>query len=154
MPPRFSAPVTLTVEDNHVVKVEGGPEAETLRGFLKSLAEALGDDHAYEIRAPHGGVHPSALIRPDQCADQDYREFVASFHPSSLHMHLGQGGRNKDFPYNLHTACEIRGGTLTIGGHKVHDGERMAVLDHPKVLEAAARTPDRPGITGLSALPM
>ena len=150
VPPLFSQPVTFTVEQNHVAKVEGGTEAETLRGFLSALAKALGEDHAYEIRAPHGGVHPSALVTPAECPDEDYREFIASFHPSSLHMHLGQGGRNKNFPYSLHTACEIRGGTLTVGGLKVHDGGRMAVLDHPSVLEVAARTPDLPGVAGIS----
>ena len=152
VPPLFSQPVTITVEQNHVAKVEGGTEAETLRGFLSALAKALGEDHAYEIRAPHGGVHPSALVTPAECPDADYREFIASFHPSSLHMHLGQGGRNKDFPYSLHTACEIRGGTLTVGAFKVHDGGRMAVLDHPSVLDVAARTPDLPGVAGISAL--
>lgn len=151
VPPLFSQPVTFTVEQNHVAKVEGGTEAETLRGFLSALAKALGEDHAYEIRAPHGGVHPSALVTPAECPDEDYREFIASFHPSSLHMHLGQGGRNKDFPYSLHTACEIRGGTLTVGGLKVHDGGRMAVRDHASVLEVAARTPDLPGVAGISA---
>ncbi len=100
---------------------------------------------------PHGGVHPSALVTPAECPDEDYREFIASFHTSGLHMHLGQGGRNKDFPYSLHMACEIRGGTLTVGAHKVHDGERMAVRDHASVLEIAAQTPDLPGVAGISA---
>jgi hypothetical protein len=151
VPPKFDTPVTLTVEDNHVTKIEGGVEAETLRSFMEALAKQLGEDHAYEIRAPHGGVHPSALLTPADCPDEDYREFVASFHPSSVHMHLGQGGRNKDFPYNLHTACEIRGGTMTVGGHKVHDVERMAVVDNADVLAVDARTPDLPGVEGIKA---
>lgn len=153
VPPSFSAPVTLTVEDNHVINVEGGPEAQTISRFLAALAKTLGEDHAYEIRAPHGGVHPSAVITPEECPDEDYREFIASFHPSSVHMHLGQGGRDKDFPYNLHTACEIRGGTLTVGGRKVHDGNRVAVADDPRVREVAARTPDLPGVEGLPLVP-
>jgi len=152
VPPKFSAPVTLTVEDNHVVKVEGGPEADALSGFLAALAKSLGEDHAYEIRAPHGGVHPSAFVTPAECPDGDYREFIASFHPFSLHMHLGQGGRNKDFPYSLHTACEIRGGRLTVGKNTVHDGERLVVAGDPRVLEVAARTPDRPGVDGIRPL--
>ncbi len=152
VPPAFSAPVVLTVEDNHVVKVEGGPEAATISGFLEALAGSIGEDHAYEIRAPHGGVHPSAFVTEAECPDEDYREFIASFHPFSVHMHLGQGGRDKDFPYNLHTACEVRGGTLTVGGHKVHDGERLAVADDPRVRAVAARTPDLPGVEGVFPL--
>ena len=148
VPPAFSEPVRLTVRDNKVAKVEGGAEAAVLRDFLKALANAIGEDGAYEIRAPHGGVHPSALVSAAQCPDPDYREFVASFHPSSLHMHLGQAGHNRDFPYNLHTAAELRGATLKIGGKVLHDNGRLGVADDPRVQAVAARYPDRPGLDG------
>ena len=146
VPPVFDAPVRLTVHNNKVAKVEGGAEAEVLRGFLKALANAIGEDGAYEIRAPHGGVHPSALVSPAQCPDPDYREFIASFHPSSLHMHLGQAGSNSNFPYNLHTAAELRGATLKIAGKVLHDNGRLGVYDDPRVQAVAAKFPDRPGL--------
>lgn len=152
VPPHFSEPVHMTVENNHIVRLEGGPEAETLWNFLAELAKQLGEDDAYVIRAPHGGVHPSALITPAQCPDQDYREFIASFHPSSVHMHMGNGGGNKDFPYSLHTACELRGATLKIGNHTLHDQGRLGVLDDPAVQQVAARYGDRPGLDGIRGL--
>lgn len=146
VPVKFDQPVRLTVRDNKVAKVEGGPEAETIKAFLASLANAIGEAGAYEIRAPHGGVHPAAIVSPTQCPDPDYREFIASFHPSSLHMHLGNAGGNRDFPFNLHTSTEIRGATLKIGGKVLHDGAKLGVADDPRVLEVAARYPDRPGL--------
>jgi hypothetical protein len=148
LPPKFSAPVRMSISDSHITKLEGGSEAEVLSAFLVELAKVIGEDDAYTVRAPHGGIHPSALISPDECPSEDYREFIASFHPSSLHMHMGRGGPSKAFPYNLHTACELRGATLTIGNQIVHDGDRLGVLDHPKVKEVAARYPDRPGLDG------
>ena len=148
IPPEFSRPVHITVEKNHMVKFEGGPEASKLRGFFAELAKQLGEEDAYEIRAPHGGIHPCALLTPWQCPDEDYRQFIASFHPSSVHMHLGQGRHHADFPYSLHPSPELRGCTLTIGGKVVHDNGRLGVLDHPSVQAIAAKYPDRPGLDG------
>ena len=148
IPPRFSEPVRITVRDNRIAELDGGPEAEVLGAFLAELARFIGEEGAYQMRAPHGGVHPCALVTPAQCPDSDYREFIASFHPSSVHMHLGQAGHNRDFPYNLHTAAEIRGATLTIGGRVLHENGRLGVLDHPGVKAVAARYPDRPGLDG------
>ncbi len=144
----FEQPVRLTVKENKVAGIEGGAEAETLRAFLAALADVIGEDGAYEIRAPHGGVHPSAQVSPAQCPEPDYREFIASFHTSSLHMHLGQAGHNRDFPYNLHTAAELRGATLEIGGKVLHDAGRLGVADDPRVQAVAAKYPDRPGLDG------
>lgn len=148
VPPVFAAPVRLTVKDNKVSRIEGGTEAETLRAFLEALADVIGEDGAYEIRAPHGGVHPAARVSSAQCPEPDYREFIASFHTSSLHMHLGQAGHNRDFPYNLHTAAELRGATLEIDGKTLHDAGRLGVAKDPRVLAVAARYPDRPGLDG------
>jgi hypothetical protein len=148
VPPHFAEPVRITVRDNQIAKLEGGKEADILRGFLKALGDRIGEDKALEMRAPHGGVHPAALVSPAQCPDEDYREFIASFHPSSLHMHLGQAGHNQDFPFSLHTAAEVRGAKLTVGDKVIHDGDRLGVYDDPRVKAVAARYPDRPGIDG------
>lgn len=148
VPPRFSAPVRMTVRRNRIEMLEGGPEARVLKDFLAALAKVVGEEDAYTIRAPHGGVHPSALIGAHECPNPDYREFIASFHPSSVHLHMGQGGRATDFPYNLHTAIELRGARLTIGNAVLHDGDRAGVADDPRVRAVAARWPDRPGIEG------
>ncbi len=146
IPPRFSAPLRITVENNHMTKFEGGPEAAVIERFLRELAKTVGDDYAFEIRGPHGGVHPCASVTPAQCPDEDYREFIASFHTGAVHMHLGRGGKN--FAYNLHTAAEARGATLVVGNHTLHDNGRLGVLDHPAVRAVAAKYPGRPGLDG------
>jgi len=148
IPVRFEKPVRVTVENNQMVKLEGGREAETIQAFLTELAKVVGKDNAFEIRGPHGGIHPAALVSSAQCPDEDYREFIASFHTASVHMHLGQGGKSKEFPYNLHTAAEVRGATLTIGNATLHDNGRLGVVDDPRVKEVAARHRDQPGFDG------
>ena len=148
VPVRFAEPVRITVENNQMVKFEGGPEARSIEGFLGALAKRVGDKAAFEIRGPHGGIHPAASVTPAQCPDEDYREFIASFHTGAVHMHLGQGGKAKDFPFNLHTAAEARGATLVVGNRTMHENGRLGVLDHPQVQAVAARYSDRPGLDG------
>ncbi|MGE5537811.1 MAG: hypothetical protein ACM30I_04280 [Gemmatimonas sp.] len=148
VPVKFRAPVRVTVENNQMVKFEGGAEAETIRAFLSELAKVVGKDHAFEIRGPHGGIHPAAKVTAAQCPDEDYREFIESFHAASVHMHLGQGGKAKAFPYNLHTAAEVRGATLTVGNATLHDNGRLGVMDDPRVQAVAAEYRDRPGFDG------
>jgi hypothetical protein len=148
VPIRFAQPVRIIVENNQMVKFEGGSEAKTIDRFLAALAERVGERAAYEIRGPHGGVHPSAHVTAAQCPDEDYREFIASFHTNAVHMHLGQGGRSNSFAFSLHTAAEVRGATLRIGERVLHENGRLGVADDARVREVAARYPDRPGITG------
>ena len=146
VPPSFDRPVTVTIQGNHIVKFEGGAEAKILRAFYAELAKVLGEDHAYEMRAPHGGIHPAARIRPTLCPNEEYREFLHSFHPSSIHLHLGNHRYNDDFPYCLHAAPELRGSTLNVGGQVLHDGDRLGVMGHPSVTAMAAEYPDRPAL--------
>ena len=74
-------------------EVRGRRGGDSHRGFLEALARRVGEKNAFEIRGPHGGVHPHAIVSPAQCPDEDYREFVASFHTGAVHMHLGQAAR-------------------------------------------------------------
>jgi hypothetical protein len=147
IPVRFSTPVRITVEKNRMKTFKGGDEARAIEGFLHALARLVGEEDAFEIRGPHGGVHPHARVSASQCPDADYREFIESFHPSAVHMHLGQGGKSKSFPFNLHTAAEVRGGaTLKIGDRLLHDNGQLGIRDHPGIKEIASRYGDRPGI--------
>jgi len=110
------------------------------------VAGRIGEKNAFEIRGPHGGVHPHAILSREQCPDDDYREFVASFHTDAVHMHLGQAGRSASFPFNLHTAAEARGATFKAGSHVLHDRGRLAVTNDPRVKAVAARYAGRPGL--------
>lgn len=146
IPPKFSEPVRITVEATQMTKFEGGPEAAIIEAFLCELAKVVGKDKAFEIRGPHGGIHPCAEVSEVQCPDADYREFIASFHAGAVHMHLGRA--DKGFPFNLHTAAEARGATLTVGNHVLHNNGKLAAFEHPSVQAVAARYPDRPGLDG------
>jgi hypothetical protein len=144
IPQSFARPVTVTITENHIVKFEGGEEAKIIQSFYAELAKVLGEDRGYEMRAPHGGVHPAARIRPSLCPDEEYREFLHSFHPSSIHLHLGNHRYNDDFPYCLHAAPELRGSTLKVDGKALHDGDQLGAMDHPSVVAMAAKYQDRP----------
>lgn len=144
VPHRFAHPVIATITENYIVKFEGGAEAKILQSFYAELAKVLGEDHAYEMRAPHGGVHPAAWIRPSLCPNEEYREFLHSFHPSSIHLHLGNHRYNDDFPYCLHAAPELRGSTLKVDGKVLHDGDQLGAMGHPSVVAMAAKYQDRP----------
>jgi hypothetical protein len=144
VPQRFARPVTATITENYIVKFEGGAEAKILQSFYAELAKVLGEDRAYEMRAPHGGVHPAARIRPSLCPNEEYREFLHSFHPSSIHLHLGNHRYNDDFPYCLHAAPELRGSTLKVDGKVLHDGDQLGAMGHPSVVAMAAKYQDRP----------
>ncbi|HEY7217926.1 MAG TPA: hypothetical protein VH985_05990, partial [Candidatus Binatia bacterium] len=146
VPIRFSQAVRISVEDNQMTKIEGGAEAIAIRGFLDSLARRVGEKDAFEIRGPHGGVHPHAIVSPAQCPDEEYREFIASFHTAAVHMHLGQAARSDSFPFNLHTAAEARGATFKVGSNVLHERGRLAVADDSRVKAVAVRYGGRPGI--------
>ena len=93
--------------DQHPLRVARiSPEVRNqLAEIDKALSSTRSDSNAQLV---------SSRLRSLQNCLEDYREFIASFHASAVHMHLGQGGRAKGFPYNLHTAAEVRGATLTI----------------------------------------
>ena len=146
VPQLFERPVTVTITENYISKFDGGAEAKILQSFYAELAKVLGEDHAYEMRAPHGGVHPAARIRPSLCPNEEYREFLHSFHPSSIHLHLGNHRYNDDFPYCLHAAPELRGSTLKVDGKVLHDGDQLGAMGHPSVVTMAAQYQDRPAL--------
>jgi len=146
VPQRFERPVTVTITENYISKFDGGAEAKILQSFYAELAKVLGEDHAYEMRAPHGGIHPAARIRPSLCPNEEYREFLHSFHPSSIHLHLGNHRYNDDFPYCLHAAPELRGSTLKVDGKVLHDGDQLGAMGHPSVVTMAAQYQDRPAL--------
>jgi hypothetical protein len=146
VPQRFERPVTVTITENYISKFDGGAEAKILQSFYTELAKVLGEDHAYEMRAPHGGIHPAARIRPSLCPNEEYREFLHSFHPSSIHLHLGNHRYNDDFPYCLHAAPELRGSTLKVDGKVLHDGDQLGAMGHPSVVTMAAQYQDRPAL--------
>jgi len=143
--PYFEHPVTLTIKDGRILKVEGGVEADLIRRFLASLHDRLGDS-TYNFDTLHFGVHPQAHVAPQQCASVLYRRLIEHSDSHNLHVHVGSPKANAQYPYWPHITGDIRNATFRVGDTLLYDNGRLTALDDPAVLAVAARYPGRPGL--------
>jgi hypothetical protein len=143
--PYFERPVTLTIKENRIVKIEGGVEAESIQRFLESLRNRLGES-AFNFDTLHFGVHPQAHVAPQQCASVLYRRLIEHSDTHNLHVHVGSPKANEDYPYWPHITGDIRMPTFRVGETQLYDNGRLTTLDDPAVLAIAARYPGRPGL--------
>lgn len=151
IPTQFHKPVRLTIEKNHIVRFEGGYEANALKRFYASLAERV-SDMVYRIAALHGGVHPHARVPEHLCTNATYRAFIEHHHATSVHLHLGASPQDEAYPYMLHVTGELPGATLQIGDAVLYDRGHLTALDHPDVRAIAERYPERPGLPSTTTL--
>ncbi len=143
--PYFEKPVQLKIEDNRILAIEGGREAEALRGFLAALEKRTGKD-ARNFNALHFGVHPNASVDEHECPNILYRRLIEHAHTSNIHVHIGVPQLTSGYPYWVHITGDIRTATLKVGDVLVHDEGRLTALDHPAVKAVAAEYPGRPGL--------
>ncbi len=143
--PVFRNPIQLTIEKNRITRIEGKEEATALRDFLKSMEPKLGQE-AYNFPEIHSGVHPCAVVAPQQCDHPLIRRVVDHSESCNIHFHIGAPWPRPEYPYWLHITGDLRTATWRIGDHLVHDKGHLTALDHPKVKEVAAKYPDRPGL--------
>jgi len=143
--PYFSKPVRLTVENNRMTKIEGGDEAEALKAFLVSMKERVGEG-VFDFNTFHFGVHPQALVAPQQCQNVLVRRLIEHSHSSNLHVHIGAPPSNAAYPYWMHCTGDIRKPTLKVGDTLVYDRGHLFALDNALVRETAAKYPGRPGL--------
>lgn len=150
VPPVFRDPIRLTIDNNHINKIEGGEEARRLKQFLESVAsmkDRIDDpESVYKFSSIHSGVHPQAQVGPHQCASLLYRRLIEHCHSCNIHGHIGAMPPTPTYPYWMHITADIRSATWRVGEALVHDRGRLTALDHPEVLAVAAKYPDRPGI--------
>jgi hypothetical protein len=144
--PVFKDPIQLTVEKSRITRIEGKEEAAALRNFLKLMEPKLGQE-AYNFPEIHSGVHPQAVVAPQQCDHPLIRRVVDHSESCNIHFHIGAPWPRPEYPYWLHITGDVRTATWRIGDHLVHDKGHLTALDHPKVKEVAAKYPDRPGLT-------
>jgi hypothetical protein len=144
--PVFKDPIRLTIEKNKITRIEGGEEADVLRGFLKTMEPKLGQD-AYNFPEIHSGVHPQAVVAPQQCSHPLIRRVVDHSDACNIHFHIGAPWPRPEYPYWLHITGDIRTATWKVGNHLIHDRGHLTALDHPKVKTIAEKYPDRPGLT-------
>ncbi len=144
--PVFKDPIHLTIEKNKITRIEGGEEAAALRGFLKTMEPKLGQE-AYNFPEIHSGVHPQAVVSPQQCDHPIIRRVIDHSDACNIHFHIGAPWPRPEYPYWLHITGDLRTATWKIGDHLVHDRGHLTALDHPNVKAIAEKYPDRPGLT-------
>lgn len=145
IPPVFRDPIRLTIENNRITKIEGKDEAEALKRFLKSLEPKLGDS-IYNFPEIHSGVHPQAIVPPQQCNHPLIQRIVDHSDACNIHFHIGAPWPSEKYPYWLHITGDLRTATWKVGDYLIHDRGHLTALDHPKVKEIAEKYPDRPGL--------
>ncbi len=125
----MSAPLEIEIEDNRVVSIRGGDEAGTIKAALEQTDGFVDSWHA--------GTNPKTVVPYDRRTEPRPWWTNAHCSPSVLHFHLGR----THAPVNVATFRQ----TLYVDGRKIYDDGRLAILDHPRILEAAKRfgDPDR-----------
>ncbi len=146
--PYFSAPIRLAIEDNRIMKIEGGEEAEALKSFLADMRGRVGDG-VYDFNAFHFGVHPQAMVAPHQCPNILHQRVIEHSHSSNIHVHIGAPGSTESYPYWMHCTGDVRTPTLRVGDTLVYDKGHLRVLDDPAVKAVAQKYPGRPGLDPL-----
>jgi hypothetical protein len=143
--PYFSQPVRLNIENNRIIKIDGGDEASALNDFLVFMKERVGDG-VYDFDTFHFGIHPQAMVAPQQCPNVLYQRLIEHSHSSNLHVHIGAPPSNPEYPYWMHCTGYIRRPTLKVGDTLVYDKGYLSALDNPSVKDIAAKYPGRPGL--------
>jgi hypothetical protein len=146
IPPFFQNSIRLTIEKGKINRIEGKDEADALKRFLKSMEPKVGD-LAYSFPEIHSGVHPCAVVAPQQCDNTLIRRLVDHSESCCIHFHIGAPWPRPEYPYWLHITGDLRTATWKVGNHLIHDRGHLTALDHPKVKEIADKYPDRPGLT-------
>jgi hypothetical protein len=143
--PYFSQPIRLTVDNNRIIKMEGGDEAAALKSFLISMKERVGEG-VFDFNTFHFGVHPQARVAPQQCPNVLHRRVIEHSHSSNVHVHIGAPPSNPQYPYWMHCTGDIRQPTLKVGDTLVYDKGHLLALDNSTVKAVAAKYPGRPGL--------
>ena len=146
LPPFFSHPVRVSVEQGRIKRFQGSDEADTLNSFFRWLADKYGED-VCKLSLAHSGVHPNA-VPPAAVTDPLYRRLIEHQHTCNIHFHLGDIMQNPEWPaYMLHLTADIRRPTWQVGETLVHKDGHLMALDLPEVLAIASRYPARPGLS-------
>ena len=148
--PYFEYPITMTVENNRIVSIEGRKEADALKKFLTDMSERVGDS-VWDFPCMHHGVHPQAIIGKHQCPNINVRRTIEHSHSSNMHFHIGTQHSQvllpDDYQYWMHCTGDIRHPTLKIGDTYAMIDGHLTALDHPEVKAVAEKYPGRPGVS-------
>lgn len=148
IPPVFEHPIELTVKDGMVVKISGKSEADALRSFIQTVVEPAAGEEAYAFRELHCGVHPCAVVPPQNCNNPMVQRIVNHSDACNIHFHIGAPWPNKKCPYWVHVTGDIRNATWKVGDAFVHKNGRLMCLDNQRIRDIEAKYPGRPGLSG------
>lgn len=138
----FDNPVLLTVEDNSVVNVAGGWEADRYRQAIEETAATIGD-RAYAVDSFHSGMSPKAFTSFAPRVDPDRWEHVMHNHENWFHFHIG-GLSTKDTTNDSHQHVEhinaiCRNATVYLDGEIMAVNGRLSIWDDPEIVEIATK---------------
>jgi hypothetical protein len=117
-PVRIENPPLVRVEDDLVVGVEGGREADDYRKALAANAERWGERANY-LDSWHSGLHPSG---------PNIEGFLGHGCSARMHMHIGRS--------DTYTSAGLKNHTITIDDNVLLDNGRLVVLDDPQIRAA------------------
>jgi hypothetical protein len=143
--PYFMKAIRLSIIDGKIKKIEGGEDAIALEKFLAAMGERLGES-VYDFNCFHFGVHPQAIISPQECPNILYRRLIEHAHSTNLHAHIGSPSPTEEYPYWMHITGDIDHPTFKVGDHLVYDSGHLTVLDSPEIKTITAKYPGRPGL--------
>ncbi|HEX3650781.1 MAG TPA: hypothetical protein VHV49_20340 [Pseudonocardiaceae bacterium] len=138
----FDNPVYLTVEDNRVVNVSGGWEADRYRTAIEDTAKEIGD-RAYVIDSFHSGMSPKAFTSFTPKVDPDRWDHVMHNHENWFHFHVGglsvkdtSGGGHQQVEH-INAVC--RNATVYLDGELMATDGRLWIWDDPEILKVATK---------------
>lgn len=119
---RLKSPIELTIEKSRIVKIDGGPEAWTLRNYF----EKFGDKDAYYCPAEASiGINSKAMVRGNQREDKN---ILGSMH-FGLGTNIDVGGTVHS---NIHMDGVVLEPTLYVDGEmRMEDGRFLRRVDGP-----------------------
>jgi 2,5-dihydroxypyridine 5,6-dioxygenase len=140
---RFSRPVKLVVEKNHVVHIEGGWEAERYRKLFEEQAAVIGQ-RSYYIDSWHSGSNPRAFVPFDPRQDPDRFDHLAHNHECWFHFHIGnlsnKEGAKTQLAQHINAVC--MNPTVYLGGEKVWENGRLTIWNDPELRQIASKYGD------------
>lgn len=120
-------PVVITMENNHVAKIEGGRGAEQIRRY---------GPNGYYMRHALLGLNPKVRLAGGSVFEREK-------HAGAFYLGIDglteEGVADPSQPGYAHCDCQFDCPTLTVGDTVLVKDGRLLILDEPEIREVAAR---------------
>jgi hypothetical protein len=136
---RFEQPVKLVVENNLVVAIEGGWEAEPFRKLFEENVASLGQN-AYKMDSFHSGSSPKAFLPTAPQLNPNRFDHLIHEHESWFHFHIGsQSDKRADLTQKVEhvNAVPTTNATVYLDGEKLWQDGRMTIWTDEELVKAA-----------------